>query len=172
VRRSVANNLNDIAKDHPNLVLKIARQWSGQNENTDKIIKHGCRTLLKNGHTHALKLHGFNPNKKAEVRKLALSKKKVKVGDDLNFNFQFVNNEKRVASFRLEYVIDYITSSGKISRKIFQITENKFQPDAFITISRKQSFKNLTTRKHYKGKHNISILANGKSLASSSFLVY
>jgi 3-methyladenine DNA glycosylase AlkC len=50
VRRSVANNLNDIAKDHPEIALQIARAWQGVSPETDWIIKHGCRTLLKRGH--------------------------------------------------------------------------------------------------------------------------
>src|SRR5690349_16985177 len=68
VRRSVANNLNDIAKDHPALVLSIVKNWRGRDANTDWIIKHGCRTLLKKGDVHALNLHGFNPTSKSQVK--------------------------------------------------------------------------------------------------------
>jgi 3-methyladenine DNA glycosylase AlkC len=49
VRRSVANNLNDIAKDHPDLVLGLLKKWSGHNPHTDWILRHGCRSLLRNG---------------------------------------------------------------------------------------------------------------------------
>jgi 3-methyladenine DNA glycosylase AlkC len=172
VRRSVANNLNDIAKDHPDLVLKVAARWQGKNPDTDKIIKHGCRTLLKKGDENALTLHGFNSKSKASVDSLSLSKKKIKIGDDLHFQFGFINREKRSTSFRLEYAIDYLTSTGKTSRKIFKITENNFTPGRTISIQRKQSFKNFTTRKHFKGPHFLSILANGKKLAAKEFMVY
>jgi 3-methyladenine DNA glycosylase AlkC len=172
VRRSVANNLNDIAKDHPALVLKIATRWQGKNPLTDKIIKHGCRTLLKKGDEHALTLHGFKSKSKAGVDALSLSKKRIKIGDSLHFEFGFTNQEKKPASFRLEYAIDYLTSTGKTSRKIFKITENNFAPGKVISIQRKQSFKNFTTRKHFKGIHSLSILANGKKLASKEFMLY
>ena len=171
VRRSVANNLNDIAKDHPELVLSIAKKWLGKNEMTDAIIRHACRTLLKKGHEHALNLHGFDPKSKSTIKTLSLAGKKVKIGDYLNFGFDFVNKEKKPANFRLEYAIDYLTSTGKKSRKIFRIAENKFHPGKTITIQRKQSFKNFTTRKHYKGKHLLTILANGKKLAATEFTV-
>ncbi|MDX1284833.1 MAG: DNA alkylation repair protein, partial [Draconibacterium sp.] len=49
VRKSVDNNLNDISKDHPELVLDICERWQGKSKNTDWIIKHACRTLLKQG---------------------------------------------------------------------------------------------------------------------------
>lgn len=172
VRRSVANNLNDIAKDHPDLVLKIVKKWHGKNSNTNAIIRHACRTLLKRGNNNALLLHGFNPASKAKVISLTLPKKKIKVGDLLSFDFDFICKEKEASDFRLEYAIDYLTSSGKTSRKIFKITENNFHPKKVVNIQRKQSFKNLTTRKHFKGKHYLSILVNGKKLATEEFLVY
>lgn len=171
VRRSVANNLNDIAKDHPGLVLKIAKAWLGKNEETDRIIKHGCRTLLKKGDEEILDLHGYNPKSRGELQKFELTKKKVKIGDHLNFSIGFVNREKKITPYRLEYSIDYLTSTGKRSRKIFKITENKFASGETITILRKQSFKNLTTRTHFKGKHTLTILSNGKKVGAKEFLV-
>lgn len=171
VRRSVANNLNDIAKDHPDLVISIAEKWQGKNPETDRIIKHGCRTLLKRGHQHVLNLHGFNPESKSSIRALEISGKKIRIGDYLNFGFDFVNREKKSTNFRLEYAIDYLTSSGKTSRKVFRIAENTFPPGERVNIRRKQSFKNFTTRKHFKGKHYLTILANGKKLAATEFVL-
>jgi 3-methyladenine DNA glycosylase AlkC len=171
VRRSVANNLNDIAKDDPRLVLKIAKAWLGKNEDTNRIIKHGCRTLLKNGDEQILGLHGYNPKSKGVLKKFELPKTKVKIGDNLSFSIGFVNQEKRLTPYRLEYSIDYLTSTGKRSRKIFKITENEFASGETVTILRKQSFKNLTTRKHFKGKHTLTILSNGKKVGAKEFMV-
>jgi 3-methyladenine DNA glycosylase AlkC len=171
VRRSVANNLNDIAKDNPQLVMNIARSWSGGSADTQSIIKHGCRTLLKKGNSHMLKLHGFDPKNKAVIKNLELQSRRIKIGDALHFNFDFINEQKKPARFRLEYAIDYITSTGKSSRKIFKITENQYSPKTTIKIARKQSFKNLTTRKHFKGEHTVSILVNGQTAGSAKFRV-
>ena len=46
VRRSVANSLNDIAKDHPDIVLKIARLWKGGSKETDAIVSSRGRTFF------------------------------------------------------------------------------------------------------------------------------
>jgi 3-methyladenine DNA glycosylase AlkC len=170
VRRSVANNLNDIGKDHPEIILKIAREWKGISPGTDWIIKHGCRTLLKRGHEAVLNLHGFDPKAKASVKDFKVSSK-VTIGDRLTFEFSFFSREKKSTRFRLEYAIDFQTSSGKISRKIFKLGENTFEPYEPVRIQRKQSFKDLTTRKHFKGRHYVRILANGKELAGSEFFV-
>jgi hypothetical protein len=166
----VANNLNDIAKDHPEIALQIAKEWKGTSPETDWIIKHGCRTLLKRGHEAALNLNGFNPTAKASVKEFTLSGK-VSIGDRLEFGFTFLSREKKSTRFRLEYAIDFQTKSGKISRKIFKLTENTFEPFEHIRILRKQSFKDLTTRQHFKGRHRLRILANGRELVGSEFFV-
>jgi 3-methyladenine DNA glycosylase AlkC len=170
VRRSVANNLNDIGKDHPEVTLRIAREWKGVSAETDWIIKHGCRSLLKRGHAAALNLHGFDPGAKASLKHFTISSK-VRIGDALTFGFTFFNRERKSTRFRLEYAIDYQTRSGKISRKVFKISENTFEPYEPVTIRRKQSFKDLTTRKHFQGRHYLRILANGKELAGNEFIV-
>lgn len=171
VRRSVANNLNDIAKDNPAIALQTAKKWQGKSPLTDWIIKHGCRTLLKKGNKDILNLHGFDPNAKASIKNLEISKK-VAIGDALHFRFSFFNREKQTRKFRLEYCIDYLTGSGKTSRKIFKLSENTFEPFDAVSFQRKQSFKNFTTRKHYKGRHYLRILVNGKELAGGEFSVY
>ena len=100
VRRSVANNLNDIAKDHPELALQIAKKWIGKNPATDWIVKHGCRTLLKRGNEAVLDLHGFNPHAKAGIRELHTTEK-VLIGAHADFSFVFVNRENIQAVFDL-----------------------------------------------------------------------
>lgn len=60
VRRSVANNLNDISKDNPDVALSVFRDWIGHSPETNRIVKHGCRTLLKQGVPEAMELFGFS----------------------------------------------------------------------------------------------------------------
>lgn len=170
VRRSVANNLNDIAKDHPEVALRIAKKWQGRTTATDWVIKHGCRTLLKKGDQSILTLHGFNPKAKGVVDKFQVTSE-IKIGDYLDFNFSFLNKEKKATLFRLEYAIEYLTRSGKKSLKVFKITENTFAVSEPVYFKKRQSFKDFTTRKHFKGKHCIRILSNGKELANEEFFV-
>ena len=169
VRRSVANNLNDIAKDHPEIVVDIAQKWRGISPETDWIVRHGCRTLLKRGHTRVLDIHGFNSNAQAQIKSFKASQN-VPVGQSLSFSFTFFNKEKKSTSFRLEYAIDYLTRSGKTSRKIFKLTESLVAAEG-IYIQRTKSFKDCTTRKHFQGRHCLRIFANGKELARKEFFV-
>ena len=170
VRRSVANNLNDIAKDNPSVVIKTAKRWKKLSPESKWIVRHGCRTLLKKGVDEVLRIHGFNTDRRCGITNFKVSKS-VKIGEQLSFDFEFCNLEKKSEQFRIEYVIHYLTSSGKISPKVFKIGEYKVDAASHLTISRRQSFKNFTTRKHFKGKHTLTILVNGKQRAQENFIV-
>jgi 3-methyladenine DNA glycosylase AlkC len=168
VRRSVANNLNDIAKDHPELVVEIAAKWSGLSEETDWLIRHGSRTLLKRGNENALKHFGLVEVKGIRIYDLKTDKKKIKMGEDLTFSFTL--SVKKEAKLRIEYGIDFVKANGKTSRKIFKLTEGVFEKGEHH-LSRKQSFRDFTTRKHYPGKHSVSIIVNGKEKGTIEFML-
>lgn len=171
VRRSVANNLNDIAKDHPEIVLKIAKEWLGQSKETDWIVKHACRTLLKQGNPKALRLFGFGDPALVQVSGLRTTLSHVAIGDDLHFSFAFQHEAKASLKLRVEYGIYYLKANGKQNRKVFMITENEYEPNKVYTFERKQSFRNMTTRKHYVGPHRLSIIVNGEEQEEIEFEV-
>jgi 3-methyladenine DNA glycosylase AlkC len=171
VRRSVANNLNDIAKDHPELVLSIADRWLGHSAETDWVVRHACRGLLKKGNAAALAHFGFQKGVAGiEISNLEFSKK-VRLGGRLEFSFAVKNTEPTAAQIRLEYGIDYQTLSGKTSTKVFKIKELSLGSGELIQIARRQGFQDFTTRKHYVGPHTLRILVNGAELAESEFEV-
>lgn len=169
VRRSVANNLNDISKDHPDLVLEIGGRWYGKNVNRDKLVKHALRTLLKKGNTQAMELFGFANPKTVSVTHLKISPQKIKIGTDGYFSFNLEHSAGETKKLRIEYAVYYMKSNGKQSRKIFQLTENQFESDKVFSYERKQHFKNLTTRKHYTGLHRLALVVNGVEKAEIEF---
>ena len=167
VRKSVANNLNDISKTHPELVIEIAQSWYGENEHTNWIIKHGLRTLLKQGNPAALLLFGFADASNVLLQDFCLAKISIKIGDDLPFSFALT--AKAETKVRLEYAIDYMKSNGKQSRKVFQISESVMAESAKKQFDKTHSFANLSTRVHYPGVHHLAILINGKEKEKIEF---
>ncbi|GLU55320.1 DNA alkylation repair protein [Dyadobacter frigoris] len=170
VRRSVANNLNDIAKDHPDIVLSIAKKWRGGSKETDAIIKHGSRTLLKQGHAEILEVYGLD-GKNINVTNLEISTPEVKIGDSLEFSFTITNANDSKRMVRLEYGIYYQKSKGHLARKVFKISEKEYEAGAKINVSRKQSFKLITTRTFYPGLHQLSIIVNGEEKVNHDFKI-
>ena len=161
VRRSVANNLNDIAKDHPDLVIAIAAKWQGISKETDAIIKHGSRTLLKQGHSEILKHYGLLSEHIA-VTDLNVLTPEVKIGESVEFTFTIRNQSSEKKTVRLEYGIYYRKANGQLSRKVFKISEKIYPPNETVTIHRKQSFRLITTKVFYTGQHQLSVIVNGE----------
>lgn len=171
VRRSVANNINDIAKDHPAKALLMARSWQGLSPETDWVVRHACRGLLKKGHPEALALFGFDAQlSTVKVQALRCSPR-VRIGERLDFLFTLKNIGAGPAEVRLEYAVDYLTSTGKISRKVFKIKELSLAAGQEESFSKYQRFQDFTTRKHYPGAHRIGILVNGQERAGMEFAV-
>ena len=171
VRKSVANNINDLTKDNPQIALELAKSWKGESSRTDWILKHGLRTLLKKGNEEALQIFGFTEKVEAEVQNFTLSDSKVKIGDELQFSFSVVNKGKSDSFFKIGFKVGYVKSNGNISEKIFHVTEKKFDAHERIEFKKKLSFKDLTTRKHFPGKHHIAVTINGEKYAQQEFEV-
>lgn len=170
VRKSVANNLNDISKDHPDAVIKIAVKWNGQNEVTNWIIKKGLRTLLKKGNEQALELVGIKRNENIHVLNLTVAQS-VKIGDCFSFSFDLQSNDNQARKIRIEYVIHYVKANGKLSPKQFKLSEITLSPGELKSYQRNHNFRDLTTRKHYPGKHSVSLIINGEVKETAEFNV-
>lgn len=162
VKKSVANHLNDISKNHPEVVLKICGNWYADNKHTNWIVKHALRTLLKQGNKNALKIFGLDNADNIDIENLHLSNNKIKIGDFIHFGFDVINKTKKNRDVRLEYKIDFVKSNGSTSSKVFQISEFNLKANTKKSFNRKQWFKELTTRKHYPGKHKITLIVNGE----------
>lgn len=166
VQRSVANHLNDISKDHPELVLDIACSWFGQHQVTDWIIKHALRGLLKQGHPRALTLFGLQ-QLPLQVQ-LNMLNAQVSTEQPLHFAIELSGPEQLQAALRLEYKIGYRKKSGQLNYKVFQLS-NKAWTGQNLKFERRHAFIDLTTRKHYPGQHHLQIMLNGHCYAECFF---
>lgn len=169
VRKSVANNLNDISKTHPDLVVKTAMDWYGKNEYTDWIVKHGCRTLLKKGNRDVLGIFGIADAGSVDVYDFALGAASVPIGKDMIFSFKI--RVKKATKVRLEYGVYYVKANGGQNRKVFQISEASFMANQEKTYIKTHSFADLSTRKHYPGTHSLALIVNGTEQGKLDFEV-
>ncbi len=170
VRRSVANNLNDISKDHPNLVIKTLTLWQNNTKEMAWLTKHALRTLLKAGNADALKLLGYVQSDKIDI-KLSLNSNEVIFGNSLEFEVEINSKEKRTLSIMIDFIIYYQKANVSLAPKVFKLTSKKIKPNEVITLKKKHKFADFSTRKHYKGKHKIPIVINGKVYDKHSFIL-
>ncbi|WP_205499866.1 DNA alkylation repair protein [Rufibacter psychrotolerans] len=171
VRRSVANHLNDISKDHPDLVLQLLTSWQGQSKAVDAVVKHGCRTLLKQGHPQALQYFGFGGEAPVEVADFKVLTPRVALGQELVFSFFLKNLAETPQQVRLEYGVYYQKANGSLARKVFKISERGVAPGEEVLVTRRQSFRYITTRTYHPGRHRVSVIVNGQEKAIADFTV-
>lgn len=167
VRKSVANNLNDISKTHPERVIELAKKWFGKNKWTNWVVKHGCRTLLKKGNHEILALFGFVDGDRVIIEEFTLETNSLSIGEAIVFSFGIEVNEP--TKIRLEYALDFVKANGKRNRKIFQISEISLEANSKRRYIKAYTFKDLSTRKHYPGTHSITLIVNGVERERADF---
>jgi 3-methyladenine DNA glycosylase AlkC len=172
VRKSVANHLNDIIKENRKLGMEVITRWSRSgNKNTADIVRHALRNLIKEGDAEAFKLLGYNTKCSVEAKGLRLSAGNLRIGGAFNFTFTLFNKSNSPSRVIVDYVIHYMKSSGRHSEKVFKLCEKDMRGKEEINISKGHKFAELTTRKHYPGRHKIEIQVNGKRYAGKEFIL-
>lgn len=175
VRKSVANHLNDIAKDHPELVVKTLSRWKRLVPDDFKnefrfISSRALRTLIKDGHKDALKFSGISFDKKnLKCSPLKLQNASLKMGESLEFSFSVKNFTNKKINYILDFVIYFKKANGKTSPKVFKLKTGVLAPAQQLDVLKKHKIKPITTRKYYSGEHKIAIKLNGQELTPTCF---
>lgn len=169
VRKSVANHLNDISKENADYMLELVNGWDKTNPHTSWIIKHASRSLIKKGHAGSLSVFNFEKNVKVAVENFKLKSPEIKLGESLQFEFGLVSLKNTEQKLVIDYVIHYRKKSGELSPKVFKLKEIMLQPKQRALISKKQLFKDFTTRKHSAGEHLVEVQVNGIIMHSQPF---
>lgn len=169
VRRSVANNLNDIAKDHPELVADIAERWlQGASKNRQRLVRHACRTLIKNGHKKTLAVLGFEPPLIQSIKVSVLSPQVV-FGEALEFSLSLVSNATETQALMIDYIVHHQKANGKTSGKVFKWSNTSLMPGLTLALQKRHAIKHITTRVYYAGLHSLEVVVNGVSVGRADF---
>lgn len=170
VRRSVANNLNDIAKDNPDLVVETLKGWQKtKDKGMQWIVSHASRTLVKQGHQEAFALLGYPPNLAIRVQRLHLNKATIQMGEDLTFEFEVQSKSDKSQNLMIDYVVHHMKANGKLAPKVFKLAKKKLGSRETLRLSKKHPFRQISLRKYYLGKHLLEIQINGKIYTQAEF---
>ncbi|KTC12490.1 DNA alkylation repair protein [Pseudomonas marginalis ICMP 9505] len=169
VRKSVANHLNDITKDHPEWVLSLIEGWNLDNPHTAWIARHALRSLIKQGNTRALTIIGAGAKAEVKIHHLAVTPAVINLGERISLSFSLESTATTAQKLVVDYAIDYVKSAGHRAAKVFKLKAFMLGAGEHQSIRREQHIRQLTTRKHYPGKHWVHVLVNGEKLASAEF---
>ena len=169
VRRSVANNLNDIAKDHPDLVASIAEKWVvDASKDRKRLVKHACRTLLKNGHPQTLTVLGFSPPIISSAA-IELVTPEVVLGEALEFSLALDSASEEKQAVMIDFIIHHQKANGTTTPKVFKWKITTLEPNQPLMITKRHPIKKITTRVYYPGLHSLEVVVNGVSVGKQDF---
>lgn len=172
VRRSVANNLNDIAKDNPQVVIDLLKRWqTDADPHVQWIIGRALRTLVKAGHSEALEILGYGDQAQVDVKPITLDRNTIRLGEALTFYAEITSTGSESQRLVIDYVVYYMRSNGKQTAKVFKLTKKELPPGETLRLQRKLDLKPITTRVYYPGEHAIALKINGQETPSTPFRV-
>jgi len=172
VRRSVANNLNDISKDHPDLVVEVARRWwKNATKERKRLVRHGLRTLIKQGHPGALAVLGFSADSPAKVEGVLCTPQTVEIGGRVRVEVEIANPSQDEIGVLVDLLIHFVKARGSTSPKVFKGAELILGPSKKAKVRKTVSVAQQSTRTHYPGTHRIEVMLNGVVYPGGTFKV-
>jgi 3-methyladenine DNA glycosylase AlkC len=169
VRRSVANHLNDIAKDHPDLVAQWVRDHLKHASAERKaLLRHASRSLIKQGHAPTLSAWGLASGLKGEAS-LSLSTDHASIGEDIGLHVSLRSTARSAQTLIVDYAVHHVRANGKTGAKVFKGWKLSLGPVEARTLDKRHSLRPVTTRTLHPGTHRIELLINGQSLAQAEF---
>ncbi len=170
VRRSVANSLNDIAKDHPDVVAALAKRWmKNAPPERMRLVRHACRTLIKAGHVNTLAALGFAERPQIKLAGFVLTTPKVKYGSHAAFALELRSLSSSPQNIVLDYVVHHRKKNGGTSPKVFKWKTLVLKPKDSLQLERRHAVRPITTRVYYPGRHRIEVMVNGRVLEGADF---
>jgi 3-methyladenine DNA glycosylase AlkC len=171
VRRSVANHLNDISKDHPDLALECARRWLPAGGRASWVVRHGLRTLIKRGNPEALSILGADQHANITLAAFEVDRERISIGDEVAFTITLDLRDSVPTDALIDYRVHYVGARGMRTPKVFKLARRQLEPGVPVTIVRRHRFEHVSIRRIHPGPHTIDIQVNGRILGSATLHV-
>ena len=172
VRRSVANHLNDIGKDHPELLTRTAARWmKNAPESRRWIIRHALRFAVKQGNPKALAILGCGEPARVTVSRPTLTPARVRIGGTVRISCQLHSTARTTQKIMADFRIHFIKAGGRTSPKVFKGKQLALPAGETAELAKTISLAVQTTRKPRPGTHRVELLLNGRARPFGSFLL-
>ncbi len=169
VRKSVANHLNDITKDNPDLAIGRVSAWDMADPATAWIVRHALRTLIKKGEPRALALIGATGKPAVRVDAFVVEPAAIALGDRITLTAALASTADAPQQLVADYAIHYVKKNGAATRKVFKLKQLTLPPAGSVDLAISQTVRDFTTRKHYAGHHRVELIVNGETVAEGGF---
>ena len=172
VRRSVANNLNDLGKVHPALLTKTAEAWlRSASAERRALVEHALRSAVKRGDPRALRLLGFGRKPAVVLENVRFVPRRVSIGGRVAMSFTLRSTARGIQELLVDVAVNFVKARAKTSRKIFKVKRVSLPPGDMVELRTSVSLAIHTTRKPNPGKHEVEVVVNGEPFSAGAFTV-
>lgn len=169
VRRSVANHLNDIAKDHPGLVADwLQTHLPGASAERVALLRHASRSLIKAGDRRVLAAWGLDKDFKGSVE-LSLAPQRLRVGGHFELKLSLQSQSRRSQKLAIDYAVHHVKADGRRTPKVFKGWVIELPAGGQRSLVKRHSMRLISTRRYHAGRHALDILINGRVRAQAEF---
>ena len=170
VRRSVANNLNDLGKVHPDLLIRTAAAWLEKGSAARRrLVEHALRSAVKRGESHALRLLGYGKQSSVSVESVTFTPRRVRIGERVAMSFTLRGTSREQQNILVDVAVHFMKARGGTARKVFKLTRVALAPRASVNLKTTFSLAVHTTRVPHPGRHAVDVIVNGRAMRAGAF---
>jgi 3-methyladenine DNA glycosylase AlkC len=169
VRRSVANHLNDIARNHGDRVAEIAAAWTTEAGTDPQMVRHSLRGLVKKGHPGAMAALGFTTEAKVAIAEFSVAPAEISLGAAVDLTAALTSTASMDQRLIVDFVIHHVNANGATSPKVFKWTTIDLAPGETVILSKRRKIATASTRRYHAGIHQVDLQIAGEAHAKSAF---
>lgn len=169
VRRSVANHLNDVARNHPDRVAEIAAEWLAEPATDPAMVRHALRGLVKKGHHAAMTALGFVTEPQIVIEGFTVTPSEVRLGDTIELGATVRSAAAEPQRMVVDFVIHHVGARGETNPKVFKWTTLTLGPGETVELRKRRRIQTASTRRYHAGHHRIELQIAGTSRATDGF---
>ncbi|HLL54437.1 MAG TPA: DNA alkylation repair protein [Myxococcaceae bacterium] len=172
VRRSVANNLNDLGKVHPELLASTCAAWlEGASKERRALVEHALRSAVKRGSADALRLLGYGKKPAVALEEVRIEPRRVAIGESVLIGFALRSTSRTPQNLLVDVAVHFVKANGKAAPKVFKLKRVLLPPGNGVELTTRVSLAVHTTRKPRPGTHAVEVRVNGVAMPAGSFEV-
>ena len=172
VRRSVANNLNDLGKVHPTLLIETCRSWLVHaSAERRALVEHALRSAVRRGAPDALRLLGYGRAASVSIEQVRLTPKRVTIGQRVSVAFLVRSRARTTQDLLLDLAVHFVKANGRTAPKVFKLKRVTLPPGGEATLAASVSLAVHSTRTPRPGRHAVDVIVNGRAVGLGAFYV-
>jgi 3-methyladenine DNA glycosylase AlkC len=170
VRRSVANNLNDLGKVYPELLMRTCTAWlEGATTERRALIEHALRSAVKRGEPNALRLLGYGAKARVSVENVRFAPRRVPIGNRVSMSFTLRSTARISQELLVDVAVHFVKANGRTAPKVFKLKRVTLPALGRVDLGTSISLAVHTTRKPRPGAHTVDVVINGQVIPAGSF---